>query len=398
MKKLIPFSGIDAPALTTATDGSRGTNRSPVRCKIDLPSGEPANTDADAVAAWLTRATNPHTRREYRKEIERFMLWCLVERHKPLSSASVADAQDYKRFLSDPQPADRWIGPRRPRGPEWKPFEKPLNPASVRQAMVIVGNCFQWLVKVRYLDYDVFDEDIVAIRQDRTTIQTDRNLPMRALLRLTTWLTEQPDSPQVIRWRFTVPFLVMTGLRREELVTARMGQFQEHVTAAGERMWHLAVTGKGNKDRLVAVPRMHVVTAYRRHLKLFELPLPGEMHPVWTPLRGHQCATPSALDRDFRIMAHRAGDAIAQLAEAAINPDERAVIAADAALIRRTSPHWLRHVHGTQAVNSGSVPLTMVKDNMGHASMDTTLIYSHTDLENTYRAMSDWVAGVPFLR
>lgn len=38
------------------------------------------------------------------------------------------------------------------------------------------------------------------------------------------------------------------------------------------------------------------------------------------------------------------------------------------------SSHWLRHTHGTHAVAAG-MPLAVVQQNMGHASLDTTTGY-----------------------
>ncbi|HND99761.1 MAG TPA: site-specific integrase, partial [Plasticicumulans sp.] len=58
---------------------------------------------------------------------------------------------------------------------------------------------------------------------------------------------------------------------------------------------------------------------------------------------------------------------------------------ADAALLARASPHWLRHSYATLTANA-DVPLELVRDQLGHASLDTTLLYRHReDLERARR-------------
>lgn len=46
--------------------------------------------------------------------------------------------------------------------------------------------------------------------------------------------------------------------------------------------------------------------------------------------------------------------------------------------LRRASTHWMRHTHATHALALG-VGLTMVRDNLRHASLSTTSIYLHND-------------------
>jgi integrase/recombinase XerD len=71
----------------------------------------------------------------YRKESERLLLWSTTELRKPLSSLTHEDLLVYRRFLSDPQPAQRWVmtGRKVARAdPSWRPFAGPLSPASER--------------------------------------------------------------------------------------------------------------------------------------------------------------------------------------------------------------------------------------------------------------------------
>lgn len=54
----------------------------------------------DAIRAWLAEYTNSEkTYRNYQKEAERFLLWAVIERHKPLSSITADDLLAYSDFL-----------------------------------------------------------------------------------------------------------------------------------------------------------------------------------------------------------------------------------------------------------------------------------------------------------
>lgn len=68
-----------------------------------------------------------------------------------LSDLTHEDFLAYESFLEDPQPADRWVmqvAQKAPRSsPHWRPFAKPLDRQSQRQALSILNSLFNWLVQ-----------------------------------------------------------------------------------------------------------------------------------------------------------------------------------------------------------------------------------------------------------
>jgi site-specific recombinase XerD len=46
----------------------------------------------------------------------------------------------------------------------------------------------------------------------------------------------------------------------------------------------------------------------------------------------------------------------------------------DASALERASAHWLRHTFGTHAIEA-DIPLDVVQQNLGHASLATTTVY-----------------------
>ncbi len=87
--------------------GARGANRAPAFPYIS------AAHDLDAVFAYLHRYDGQAaTQRAYWRELERFVLWCVLERGRPMSSILVDDCEAYKAFLANPR--TRSVGRRPP--------------------------------------------------------------------------------------------------------------------------------------------------------------------------------------------------------------------------------------------------------------------------------------------
>src|SRR5207244_2264007 len=98
------------------------------------------DTGVEQPMDWLQSLS--HTQRAYRKEAERFLLWAILTKHKPLSSMTHEDCVEYREFLADPQPRSQWCGARsRERwSPLWRPFEGPLSASAQRHAITILQN------------------------------------------------------------------------------------------------------------------------------------------------------------------------------------------------------------------------------------------------------------------
>jgi putative integrase protein len=125
---LVPWESLSMPS---ELDGSSGLFRAPVGSCILR-----ASNDYEAVTAWFDLHEAEATKKAYRKEAERLILWAVVERGGALSSLTTEDAIAYRNFLRRPSPATRWIGPGRPRNSaEWRPFSGALSPRSTGYAL-----------------------------------------------------------------------------------------------------------------------------------------------------------------------------------------------------------------------------------------------------------------------
>ncbi|MBS0318543.1 MAG: integrase, partial [Proteobacteria bacterium] len=141
----------------TQLDGVQGDNR-----HLGKPRIEAVN-DYQAINSWLNAVSrNDNTRRSYRREAERLLLWAILERGKALSSLSVDDAAAHQDWLyalgRTPEqhwhwkiPQDKWLGPRNTArwSPDWRPYEGALSLRSQQQSYVILKSLCEWLTKMR---------------------------------------------------------------------------------------------------------------------------------------------------------------------------------------------------------------------------------------------------------
>jgi site-specific recombinase XerD len=362
---IVPWERLRLPH---EVDGSAGTFRAPRQtCTLD------ADNDYAAVQAWLSLHESAATQRAYRKEAERLILWAIVERGRALSSLTTEDAVAYRAFVRRPTPRERWVGPVRPRSaPDWRPFSGGLAARSAAYTLSVLGALFRWLIEQRYLLANPFAGVKVRGNARASVLDTSHVFTegewglIRAIADDLEWSYGwEPEAAQ--RLRFVLDFGYATGLRASEMVGAALGDIE--TDASGDH-W-LKVVGKGRKVARVAMPPL-ARSALDRHLVERRLPVtPSRWRPD-TPLIASLADDGAARITSVRLwkVLQRFFTVCADLSEAG-SP-------AVAQKLRKASPHWMRHTHATHALAHGT-ELTIVRDNLRHASISTTSIYLHGD-------------------
>lgn len=364
-----------------ALSGRDGTNRA--------RGGNPqltADTDQAAVLAWLARyVDSPNTLANCRRESERLLLWATTERSKPLSSLTHEDFLVYRRFLANPQPAERWVmAPGRKASrhdPRWRPFAGPLSESSIRLSMTVLNSLMSWLVEAGYLAGNPLTLSKRRAKAPGPRVTRFLEADLWDAVRGTILALPQDTPRQVAvysraRWLFSLLFL--GGLRISEVVGNGMGDFHMRADAkSGEQRWWLEVLGKGSKQRLVPATTelMVELMSYRRALELIDLPRPGEPSPLLFPVA-------------WRRSKHPVPDWPAPMTRSAVHGVVKEVFAAaaqrwlkdgrgqeQADKLSAASAHWLRHTAGSNLAND--VDLRHVRDTLGHGSLTTTSIYVH---------------------
>lgn len=398
---LVPM---DRMRLAEVYDGSRGLNRNAQFCLVD------AKTDLDAVNAYLYKFRGqPKTLRSYKKEIERFLLWCITVRGLPLSSVLVGDCEAYKDFLA--ALPSTWVGPRSPRmSTRWRPFAAgDFSANSQEYAIRCLAAFFRWLVAVRYLWGNPWVA-VSPVRTDkgRAPLQINKALPATLWDKLVAndgvLATLCETSDQVLRDRYrlrggaahtstsarlrllraTILLLGTAGLRREEAAHATRNLLQPYED--GSTLWVLTVLGKGRKWRTTYIP-LDTLDALKAHWQdrqaafddtVTPLPLLAPLNHPGVPVRHTEPPkgyTPDTLYKMLVNGLHRIA------ADDSVNLDT-----VERKLLRTKGTHSFRHTFGTRT--AATVPITVLQQLMGHNSPETTAIYTEQEEKTKAKAMA----------
>ncbi|QBQ55376.1 tyrosine-type recombinase/integrase [Nitrosococcus wardiae] len=365
----VPLERLPLPA---DLDGRWGCNRGSALLQID------AKTDLEAVQTWLAEFEHsPHTWRNYRKEVERLLLWSLLERGKPLSSLTREDLAAFEAFLADPTPRERWCGPRAlRRSTHWRPFQGPLSEHSCRQTLTIINSLFTYLVDAGYLAGNP-----LALRRRRE----GSNVKVEAIERFldpALWqhvlsfvegMPRETDRQQAEyeRVRYLLTLLYLLGPRVGEVVSHSMGSFIE---VRGKWWWQ--VTGKGRKTARIPVNQemLGALARYRVFYGLPPLPMPGEETPLVLSLKGSRGISANMVYRIVKAVMKKAADTL------------EASQFHQAHKLRKASTHWLRHTAITHQADAG-IELRYLNKSARHAKLETTAIYLHADEDRWHEAM-----------
>lgn len=357
-------------------DGRKGTNRAGLAVTKQLE----ADNDLEAVRAWLAEYQgSPHTFRNYRKEVERLLLWSVMELGKPLSSLVREDIARYQAFLADPQPREQWCGPRAARNnPAWRPFEGPLGPASRRQALVIINSLFSYLVEAGYLA----GNPIALVRRREHVITNPKLETIERFLEYDLWQSVLAFVDQLPREtagqkarqeriRYLLSLLYLLGPRVSEVASHTMASFVE---SRGKWWWH--VVGKGGKAARIPVNQemLAALERYRVFLGLSPLPDAEEDTPLALNIGGTQGISSNMVYRIVKDVLLRTADVLAST-----QPRQ-------AEKLRKASTHWLRHTAITHQADAG-IELRYLNKSARHAKLETTAIYLHAEDDAWHEAM-----------
>jgi site-specific recombinase XerD len=413
----VPLNGVaplERVTVPAELNGEHGSNRSPDPCRID------AAHDLDAIHSWLSsKDGNSKTYNAYKKELERLLLWAVLERGKALSSLNTDDCKAYVHFLKALTVADsQWVtlAPAIKGQGSWKPFtyripnnraapegtdtgpEKPalvLSPRSVNYAKTVISSCMDWLVKQQYLKHNNFD-GVASIKFGQAKSQANnRAFTMKQMQMVFAYAEAKvvPGSTTFLQDRRTIYILKLafsTGLRIHELAAASFGDIECLEDDSGEH-YFLRVVGKGSKERKTSLPAAFI-EELRGFLKLRGLPSHFDFLPQQAPLipslrdkTGRKHLSPAGV---HKILAAFFGRMTIDL-DIGGDTDPRL-----ANKLRKASAHWLRHSYGSYLANDRQVPLAYIRDELGHANISTTSLYLDTDAKQRQKVVSEAFAGL----
>lgn len=375
---------IERLRLPDGLDGSAGTNRCPT------PQIQATN-DLEAIQAWeILKGENEHTRRTYHAQAERFLLWLINEKRRPLSSATPEDCAEYLAFLSAldtpgcewPWHLSRsaWIGERSAKRahPDWKPFAGSMKAGSRRHAALILKGLFAFLVKVRYLDYDPWTE-VRTPKRAGQRLKVDHALNERQWQAVIDELEAMPKGESYLRLRLLLWLGYGTGLRLDEILRLTASE----LARLSDGTWELNFIGKGDKQRQVPLD----AAIFGFLCDYMEARGHGRDPGAWLailPFLTSLSTQRAQKVRDLPLAPRTLDQILKTHFDAAA---ERLDDMFDQAGLRAASAHWLRHTFSTELISSGA-SVVVVQELLGHEDPATTAIYTHAGRKARKAAVS----------
>lgn len=167
---------------------------------------------------------------------------------------------------------------------------------------------------------------------------------------------EYEDNFEGIRNRLIIELFYTTGIRRAELIGLTINSFDQ-----GNQT--LKVLGKRNKERLLPVLDC-TATLLREYM-------------------AKRLTLPAIADREMLILNERGNKVSESFVYRLIN-GYFSIVSGKV----KKSPHVLRHTFATHLLNNGA-DLNSVKELLGHASLSSTQIYTHSSLAELKKVYQD---------
>ncbi len=309
------------------------SRRAPVQPAAQLPGGVAATMDMFLKSIAHARQLSPHTVAAYRRDL--LELAAFLDRHY--------DQPDWDWAGVDRLALRGWLGELARRGRARRTLARKLSAAR---------SFFRFLHR----------EELIEANPARAvrTPRLERRLPA--------WLTREDidrvfalaenraaeGSFKGVRDHAILELLYGAGIRRAEL----HGLDMPDLDLIGE---HVRVRGKGRKERIVPLGRVavHALRRYEpRRTEVLQRRADGDRKAVFLNDRGARLSARQIQNIVRKATEDAAGDGV--------------------------STHAMRHTFATHLLDAGA-DLMAVKELLGHSSLSTTRIYTHTSHERLKR-------------
>lgn len=323
--KAVAVKPAPAKAATAKPAVTKPTTAKPVVVKTvagaELAGRKPDHPYITAFAEYLRSEAHlaDNTVAAYRRDLRKFYEW--LAGRKP-TKLGVKDLAEYAKWL----------------------HAKQLAPASLARHLISLKLFYRYL----QLESITVDNPAELLGGQKLWQRIPQVLSAEQVERMLQAPLTQKHSRA--RDKAMLELLYATGCRASELVTLRLRDV--HLDAG-----HCICRGKGDKERIVPLGRraIEAVRIYLRDERPALAQGSGERHTDWLLL--------SRTGR--RLRRERLWELVKQYAlEVGAHPD--------------VSPHTLRHSFATHLL-SGGADLRLVQEMLGHASIQTTQIYTHVD-------------------
>ena len=225
---------------------------------------------------------------------------------------------------------------------------KPLSDGTCRDHLIALNDFFKWLIAREKLLMNPMAD---AYRPEgQPPVRVVHALTAEEMMKIIQSST--PTTALGLRDRAILELLYSTGIRRQELASLNIGDFRV------ESHELLVVNGKGGKDRVVPVGQWacYFTETYMKNVRPWQVCDPAEKALFVQHRNGRRLSLRSVKDIVERATAK-------------------------SGVGRRVTPHTFRHSMATHMLRNHA-DLRHIQAILGHTSLRSTQIYTHTDIED----------------
>ena len=309
----------------------------------------------------VERNASPHTITSYRNDLNQFKKFCsahfnhnekrvdnkdsdahkdvnhVVERNAVANHTNDADESHFTLDSVERLTIRLWLG---------ELSEKGLANNSVARKVAAIRSFFKFCFKRGIIEQNPAHL-LVVPKKDESLPKTMTREAVRQMMELA-----NGDSPRKLQDRAILETLYGTGMRLSELINLN----EEDLDFS---LRQVKVLGKGNKQRIIPLGS-HALGALQRHLE-YKPELYGKRtdedarRAVFLSATGKR-TYPRAVREMVKTYMKRTSE------------------------VTQKSPHVLRHSFATHLLDNGA-DIRVIKELLGHASLATTQVYTHTSVE-----------------
>jgi integrase/recombinase XerD len=300
------------------------------------------------LTVYLTdqKCCSPNTVKAYREALN--LLFDFIKCHKqiPLSGITfeILDSQMVSEFL------------------EWLEKERDCCIATRNHRLACIRSFFSYAGKM--------DPSVIAFHNELMKVPLKKHIESKTVDFLTEnalkAILQQPDTSTNagIRNLFFMILLYDTGARDREILDMKLKDIS--TTSQTPSVY---LTGKGRKIRIVPIMQK-TVSHYQNYRNIFHESTPSidDQYLFYTLRHGDkQQMSDDNVSRFLKIYGKRAKEQCCEVPE-------------------RVHPHQFRHARAMHLYRSG-MPLALLSEWLGHANLETTMIYAYADTEMKRKAI-----------
>ncbi len=284
----------------------------------------------------VERNASKHTITSYKTDLSQFLAFCSEQFNCPDKSIPF---QKIDRLL-----IRLWLG---------RLSDEGLKKSSVARKVATIRSFFNYCFK-RGLIIKNPAHLLIVPKKDRLLPKTTAPVELKRMM-------EQPntDHPEGVQDRAILELFYSTGIRLNELI-------QLNITDFNPALSQIPVMGKGGKQRIVPVGK-YALSALKSYLtvreELYGPKTDADARKALFLAASGQRTYPRAIQRMVKKYLTRISE------------------------VTQKSPHVLRHSFATHLLDKGA-DIRIIKELLGHASLASTQIYTHTSTERLKKVYS----------